>query len=93
MKQNNHCESDHGYGAEKQQKNKKQILICFQVYNLLRGAHVNLTTYRKEDTPESWHFRHHPRIAPIVVVAEKGWTILKVCLHKLERCESAFGKC
>ncbi|XP_064598647.1 glycerophosphocholine choline phosphodiesterase ENPP6-like [Liolophura sinensis] len=48
-----------------------------KVYNLLRGAHVNLTTYRKEDTPENWHFRHHPRIPPIVVVAEKGWTILK----------------
>jgi predicted AlkP superfamily pyrophosphatase or phosphodiesterase len=45
------------------------------VYNRIAGAHPRLSVYRKVEIPERWHFRNHRRIAPIIAVADDGWTI------------------
>ncbi|MBX3174052.1 MAG: alkaline phosphatase family protein [Gemmatimonadaceae bacterium] len=46
-----------------------------RVYRALAGRHPHLQVYRKAEIPERWHFRAHPRITPIVAVADEGWTI------------------
>ncbi len=45
------------------------------VYRALQGAHPHLTVYRREDIPERFRFRAHPRISPLVLIADEGWTI------------------
>jgi predicted AlkP superfamily pyrophosphatase or phosphodiesterase len=45
-----------------------------QVYERLRQA-PHLTVYRKAELPARWHFRDHPRVTPIVAVADEGWSI------------------
>lgn len=47
------------------------------VYAALAGAHPRLRVYRRAETPAPWHFREHPRIPPIVGVADEGWQILR----------------
>ena len=46
-----------------------------EVYARLAGANPHLTVYRKAEVPARFHFRAHPRITPIVAIAEEGWTI------------------
>jgi predicted AlkP superfamily pyrophosphatase or phosphodiesterase len=46
------------------------------VYEALVRAHPRLKIYRKSETPEHWHYRDHPRIPPIVGVADEGWQVL-----------------
>jgi predicted AlkP superfamily pyrophosphatase or phosphodiesterase len=40
-------------------------------------AQPHLQAYRREETPESWHYRDNRRIPPIVVAADEGWLITK----------------
>lgn len=47
-----------------------------EVYRALAGAHPRLRIYRRAETPEPWHYRDHPRIPPIVGVADEGWQVL-----------------
>jgi len=35
----------------------------------------HLRAYRRENVPERWHYSGNARIAPIVAVADEGWTI------------------
>jgi predicted AlkP superfamily pyrophosphatase or phosphodiesterase len=44
------------------------------VVEALRGLD-HVTVYRREEVPERLHFRDHRRIAPVVVVADVGWTL------------------
>jgi predicted AlkP superfamily pyrophosphatase or phosphodiesterase len=46
------------------------------VYASLSNAHPHLRVFRPHTTPEEWHFRDHPRIPPIVGVADEGWQVL-----------------
>ena len=46
-----------------------------RVYRALAGKHPLLQVYRKGELPARWHFHAHPRITPIVAVADEGWTI------------------
>jgi predicted AlkP superfamily pyrophosphatase or phosphodiesterase len=39
------------------------------------SAVPHLTTWRRTEIPERYHFRDHPRITPIVAVADEGYTI------------------
>ncbi len=41
----------------------------------LHGKHPGFRVYRREDTPPSLHYRKHPRIPPVLVLAEDGWTV------------------
>jgi predicted AlkP superfamily pyrophosphatase or phosphodiesterase len=45
------------------------------VGRLARAPHLRV--YRRDDTPPAWRYRHHPRIADIVGVADEGWTIVR----------------
>ncbi len=45
------------------------------VFEALDEAHPNWDVFFREETPDHWHFRNHPRIAPIVAAAHDGWTI------------------
>lgn len=47
------------------------------VYRRLATAHPRLNVYRRETTPEHWRYRTHERVAPIVGVADEGWSILR----------------
>jgi predicted AlkP superfamily pyrophosphatase or phosphodiesterase len=46
------------------------------VYGALTHA-PHLSAYRRTETPASWHYRDHPRIPPIVAVADEGWQVLR----------------
>lgn len=46
-----------------------------RVYQALHGKHPRLQVYRKGEVPARWHFNDHPRITPIVAVADDGWII------------------
>ena len=46
------------------------------VYRALVNAHPRLKVYWRAETPEHWHYRDHPRIPPIVGVADEGWQVL-----------------
>ena len=35
----------------------------------------HLRVYRRENVPERWHYSGNARIAPIIAVADEGWTI------------------
>ena len=48
-----------------------------EILEALSGAHPRLTVYRKAQIPDAWHYRAHRRIAPILAVAEEGWTIAR----------------
>ena len=48
-----------------------------EVYRALVNAHPRLKVYRREETPEHWHYRDHPRIPPIVGVVDDGWQVLR----------------
>jgi predicted AlkP superfamily pyrophosphatase or phosphodiesterase len=45
------------------------------LYRRLSGAHPRLRVYRKEELPESFRYGSHPRIPPIIAVADEGWTV------------------
>jgi hypothetical protein len=47
------------------------------VYQALATAHPRLKVFRRASTPVHWHYRDHPRIPPIVGVADEGWQILR----------------
>lgn len=46
-----------------------------EAYRRLAGAHPNLTVYRKGQLPARFHYNDHPRVTPIVALADEGWTI------------------
>jgi predicted AlkP superfamily pyrophosphatase or phosphodiesterase len=45
------------------------------VYQRLRQAHPRLQIYRKSEVPPAYHYREHPRIPPIIGVADEGWIV------------------
>ncbi|MFQ5703764.1 MAG: ectonucleotide pyrophosphatase/phosphodiesterase [Gemmatimonadales bacterium] len=46
-----------------------------EVYEALKSANVHLKVYRKEEIPARFHYRNNPRIAPILGMADVGWSI------------------
>jgi predicted AlkP superfamily pyrophosphatase or phosphodiesterase len=59
------------------------------IYQALKGASPHLRMYRRSDTPPAWHYRDHPRIPPLVGVADEGWLIVKGTV--VERAAQALG--
>jgi predicted AlkP superfamily pyrophosphatase or phosphodiesterase len=45
------------------------------VLRALTNAHPHLTVYRKQDLPPRLHYRTGDRVAPVLAVADKGWSI------------------
>jgi hypothetical protein len=48
-----------------------------RVFQALVKAHPRLRVYRRNETPEAWHYRDHPRIPPIIGVVDEGWQIIR----------------
>jgi predicted AlkP superfamily pyrophosphatase or phosphodiesterase len=46
-----------------------------QLIPRLKGAHPALTVYSKDELPERFHIRNSDRTAPVVALADEGWTI------------------
>lgn len=51
----------------------------------LKGKHPQLNVWRKDEVPESLHYRASGRIAPVVLSAAPGWTILNRDFLRLKR--------
>ena len=47
------------------------------VYNALKGRDPHLTVYKKGELPARLQYREHPRVAPIIALADAGWTIVR----------------
>ena len=46
-----------------------------EIYRRLAGKHPNLSVWRKHEIPARLQYGSHPRIAPIFISADDGWTI------------------
>ncbi|KAJ8413580.1 hypothetical protein AAFF_G00080870 [Aldrovandia affinis] len=62
-----------GFGMIKPRKGMEQV-----VYDALVNAHPNLTVYKKEEIPESFHIAKNDRIQPIVLVGDLGFNLNSV---------------
>ncbi len=47
------------------------------VHRALVQAHPHLEMYRRDETPERWHFRNQPRVPPLTGVADEGWVVIR----------------
>ena len=45
------------------------------IYKALHGASPHLAIYRREEIPEHYHLRDHPRTPPILGVPDVGWEV------------------
>jgi len=45
------------------------------VYEALHGKHPHLNVYRRHEIPERYEFGSHDRVAPIIGIADPGWSI------------------
>jgi predicted AlkP superfamily pyrophosphatase or phosphodiesterase len=45
------------------------------VYSALKGAHPNLGVYRPEEIPPALEFGTHRRVAPVIGIADPGWSL------------------
>jgi len=46
-----------------------------RVYRALKDKHPHMQVYRKGEVPARLHFNAHPRITPLVAIADDGWVI------------------
>jgi predicted AlkP superfamily pyrophosphatase or phosphodiesterase len=47
------------------------------VFRALERAHPRLKVYRRGEMPPQWHYNDHPRIPPIMGIADEGWQVLR----------------
>ncbi|MFV1883001.1 MAG: ectonucleotide pyrophosphatase/phosphodiesterase [Balneola sp.] len=45
------------------------------VYQILKRKEANYKVYRKENLPERFHLRKHPRVPDLIMIADLGYTI------------------
>lgn len=45
------------------------------VYAAVRNKHPALQIYRRDELPDTYRLRDHPRLAPIIGIAEDGWHV------------------
>ena len=46
-----------------------------EVYAALRGKNPHMAVYRKSEVPARFHYRDNPRITPIVIIPDTGFTL------------------
>ena len=46
-----------------------------RVYRALKGKHPSLAVYRRNEIPAAYGLAGHPRVAPVVGIADEGWTV------------------
>ena len=47
------------------------------VYHALLNADPHLNVYRRDETPERWHYRDQPRAPQVLGMADEGWQVLR----------------
>ncbi len=47
-----------------------------EAFQALQGA-PHLTVYRKEEMPARFHLSNHPRITPLIALADEGWILAR----------------
>jgi predicted AlkP superfamily pyrophosphatase or phosphodiesterase len=47
-----------------------------KIYEQLKSAEKNYKVYKKEDIPEEFRIKNHPRVPEIMIVADMGYTII-----------------
>ena len=62
-----------------------------RVMRALHGRHPALSVYRRGETPSAFRFRTHPRITPIVAVADDGWSLVTRGARTREAAVQAVG--
>jgi predicted AlkP superfamily pyrophosphatase or phosphodiesterase len=48
-----------------------------EIYRRLVKAHPHLKIFKRGETPARWHYRDHPRVPPIIGVADECWQVLR----------------
>ncbi|MGE0044075.1 MAG: alkaline phosphatase family protein [Vicinamibacterales bacterium] len=46
------------------------------IYRALAGRHPALHVYRRSEIPAAWGLRDHPRVPPVVAMADEGWNLV-----------------
>lgn len=46
-----------------------------KVYKVLKGSHPHLHVYKKEKMPARLHYSNHPRLLPLILIADPGYII------------------
>uniref|UniRef100_A0A8D3B0R1 Ectonucleotide pyrophosphatase/phosphodiesterase family member 7-like n=1 Tax=Scophthalmus maximus TaxID=52904 RepID=A0A8D3B0R1_SCOMX len=46
-----------------------------KVYQALKGSHPHLHVYKKEEMPARLHYKNHPRLLPIILIADTGYIV------------------
>ncbi|MDX1740701.1 MAG: ectonucleotide pyrophosphatase/phosphodiesterase, partial [Rhodothermales bacterium] len=54
---------------------RPKSLSLDSLFRRLSDAHPNLAVYRREELPSRLHYSDHPRIAPLIGIADEGWSI------------------
>ncbi|MEI9959778.1 MAG: ectonucleotide pyrophosphatase/phosphodiesterase [Limisphaerales bacterium] len=60
------------------------------LYASFAGKENHFHVYRRENTPERFHFRNNDRIPPVILVADEGWYLRKAPLT--EKTAASFEK-
>ncbi|CAN5648722.1 ectonucleotide pyrophosphatase/phosphodiesterase [soil metagenome] len=47
------------------------------IYDALAAKQEHFQVFRREEMPEEFHYRASPRIPPIILLADEGWTIAR----------------
>ncbi len=48
------------------------------IYTALKDRHEHMHVYKREDIPDSWHYKNHRRIGRILVLMDEEWTCTQV---------------
>jgi predicted AlkP superfamily pyrophosphatase or phosphodiesterase len=62
-----------------------------EAWATLSRLHPRLRVYRREESPPHWRYREHPRVPPIVGVADEGWQVLRRSTVRAWRAEGRRG--
>ncbi|XP_028331994.1 ectonucleotide pyrophosphatase/phosphodiesterase family member 7-like [Gouania willdenowi] len=46
-----------------------------KVYKALKGAHPHLHVFKKEDIPARLYYSNHPRLLPLILIADPGYIV------------------
>jgi predicted AlkP superfamily pyrophosphatase or phosphodiesterase len=85
------CEYKYKLGGDKPfaflEPNQNEIN---EIFDILKKNENHYKVYLKEDLPEYFHYKDHPFIYSIILVAEVGWSL--VTDKTLERMKNDYGK-
>ncbi len=61
------------------------------IFARLQGAHPHLSVYRSDAMPERFRYEGHRRIAPIIAIADEGWSVTSHAYFTRNRHRFGFG--